>query len=135
MKRHIMPAIGLTLVPLIGYMLTKCKPKANHKLKNQLYVGVELGGTNFNVAIAEAVLSSQGEIIDFRIIMRKNGTTYQDPQQSLTEIKEFIESSYQAAILEDAEKRSLTFIGIASFGPLCLDANSPDFGAITTTPK
>jgi len=46
-------------------------------------VGIELGGTNYNVAIAEPILNNKGEIIDFKIIKRKNGVTYNDPEESL----------------------------------------------------
>ena len=31
--------------------------------------------------------------------------------------------------------KGIEALGIGSFGPLCLDPDSPDFGAITTTPK
>jgi len=42
-------------------------------------VGVELGGTNFNVAIAQPIFSQAGEVIDFKIVRRKNGHTYHGP--------------------------------------------------------
>jgi hypothetical protein len=46
-------------------------------------VGIELGGTNYNVAIAEPILNNNGEILDFRITKRKNGITYTNPEESI----------------------------------------------------
>ena len=83
MKKAILVALGVTLVPLIGYLISKSS-RREKRYSTQLYVGIELGGTNYNVAIAESVLNNQGQILDFNIIKRKNGTTYQDPQKALT---------------------------------------------------
>jgi hypothetical protein len=35
------------------------------KQKKAIYVGIELGGTNYNVAIGRPIISSQGKIIEF----------------------------------------------------------------------
>ena len=35
------------------------------KQKKAIYVGIELGGTNYNVAIAKPIISSKGKIIEF----------------------------------------------------------------------
>lgn len=118
--------MSLAVLPLLGYLVQRARNSKAKGSHHQLYIGIELGGTNFNVAVAEPVLSNQGEVIDFRIIKKKNGTTYHDPSQSIAEIIEFIESVHE---------QPLTFIGIASFGPLCLEPDSPLFGTITTTPK
>lgn len=50
---------------------------------NRRYVGIELGGTSYNVAIARPVLSPSNNILDFDIIARKSGITYENPAQSL----------------------------------------------------
>lgn len=77
MKKEIVAAVGIITLPLLGYLVQKFKNNPQQKNKqNQLYVGVELGGTNYNVAVAEPVVSNQGDIIDFKIIKRKNGKTY-----------------------------------------------------------
>lgn len=59
MKKSVLAALGITLVPLIGYIISKTG-RQSKKHSPQLYVGIELGGTNYNVAIAESVLNNQG---------------------------------------------------------------------------
>lgn len=78
MKKLIFSAVGLTLVPIIGFLISKARSKQS-KPKPRLYVGIELGGTNYNVAIAESVHNNNGDILDFRVLKRKNGNTYQNP--------------------------------------------------------
>lgn len=74
-------ALPLGMLPLLGYVWHRYKGSASKQKKsNGLYVGIELGGTNYSVAIAEPVINNQGEIIDFRILKRKNGNTYFDPR-------------------------------------------------------
>lgn len=51
MKKIILSAIGLTIIPLIGYFISKSQRKVK-KNQSKLYAGIELGGTNYNVAIA-----------------------------------------------------------------------------------
>jgi predicted NBD/HSP70 family sugar kinase len=133
-QKQILVGAGIVLVPTIGWLLAK-KDSKKDRNKNTLVVGIELGGTNYTVAIAEPVFNHQGEVLDFRIVKKKNGTTYQDPVQSLEEIKEFIDSSHQSVILQEKDFKPISFVGIASFGPLCLDKTSENYGAITTTPK
>ena len=38
-------------------------------------------------------------------------------------------------MIEFFKERNVEALGIGSFGPLCLDKNSPEYGSITTTPK
>ena len=38
-------------------------------------------------------------------------------------------------LIDFFKKQEIEALGIGSFGPLSLDPNAPDFGAITTTPK
>jgi len=67
--------------------------KSNKKEPTGLYVGIELGGTNYNVAIGEAVRNREGKITNFNIVKRKSGITYEDPNKSIQEIVEFIAQS------------------------------------------
>ena len=83
-------AIGILILPLAGYLYQKAR-NANRD-KKQLYVGVELGGTNYKVAIGQSVTNNKGQVIDFKIIKRKEGVTYNDPKECLAEIVEFISS-------------------------------------------
>ncbi len=57
------------------------------------HVGIELGGTNYNVAIARPLRDNHHRIIDFHIIARKAGITYENPTQTLEEINAFIKSN------------------------------------------
>jgi fructokinase len=58
----------------------------------------------------------------------KDGKTYENPETVFQEIVHFIKAN-------EPEEGGYSFIGIASFGPLCLDESSPKYGSITTTPK
>ena len=75
---------------------------------------VEAGGTKFRCA----VVSSDLTIVDFRYVL----TT--DPDTTLATVAEFLGRSEAVAAL-----------GIASFGPVDLDPDSPGYGSIMDTPK
>jgi fructokinase len=77
------------------------------------YAGVELGGTKCVVILA----SGPDEVVAREIVPTSS------PEETLGRI-ETILSSWEFAAL-----------GIASFGPLDLDPQSPAYGRITTTPK
>lgn len=118
------------LIPLLAsYWSNRKRVESEAEKWAGRVVGIELGGTNYNVAIAEPILNNKAELIDFKIVKRKAGITYADPEQSLSEIIEFITAH------QGPEDKPYLFIGIASFGPLCLKAGSPLYGSITTTPK
>ena len=80
MRKEWFYALGLAVIPLVGFIVKRIKSSnTNKSRKSQLFIGIELGGTNFNVAVAEPVISNNGQIIDFDILKRKSGTTYQNP--------------------------------------------------------
>ncbi len=83
-------------------------------MANRLLGAVEAGGTKFRCA----VVSSDLTIVDSRYVL----TT--DPETTLATVVEFFERSEPVAAL-----------GIASFGPVDLDPDSPGYGSITDTPK
>ncbi len=86
------------------------------KIDNQLIAGIELGGTKTIALIARGT-----EILDeFRI-----------PSTSADEVLEPVSNWLKKA----REKYDFKAIGIASFGPVCLDKNSSQYGFITSTPK
>jgi len=73
-------SVGVAIPVVINYIINSFKGKKRiQKLKDKRFVGIELGGTNYNVAIAEPILNNRGEIIDFNIVKRKSGVTYNDP--------------------------------------------------------
>jgi fructokinase len=83
----------------------------------RLLGGVEAGGTKFACVVGRAPDDIVAEI-------RIPTTT---PAETLARV---------AAFLRDyASREGLAAVGIASFGPVDLDRQSPTFGSITTTPK
>ncbi len=83
-----------------------------------LYGGIEAGGTKFVCALASGPN-------DIRAEERFPTTT---PDETFSRVIQFFNEQQE-------QHGSLTAIGIASFGPVELNPNSPTFGYITTTPK
>ena len=83
----------------------------------QLYGGIEAGGTKFNCIVA----SSPDHIVQETRIPT---TT---PEETLGKTIEF----FRPFVAE----RQIDSIGIACFGPVDLDPDSPTYGFITATPK
>lgn len=79
-----------------------------------LVAAVEMGGTKINLAVG----TGPGDLRAEAIIP----TT--DPQTTIAGIVEFLRA-YSA----------IEAVGVASFGPVCLDKASPDWGNITATTK
>lgn len=86
-------------------------------MTDQLYGGIEGGGTKFVCAIMEA----NGQILT----ESRFDTT--NPQTTLSTCAEFFESH--------AHLGTLSALGIASFGPVDPNLNSPTYGHILNTPK
>jgi fructokinase len=82
-------------------------------MTGRLIGGLEAGGTKFVCAVGRGP-----DIVE----ETKFGTT--TPAETLARAVEFFKGQTQLAAL-----------GVASFGPIDLDASSPTFGFITTTPK
>jgi fructokinase len=83
---------------------------------NKVYGGIETGGTKFVCAIGTA---------PDNLIKTQFATT--SPDETIGKVIDFFKNN--------THLKQLTAIGIASFGPLDLDKNSPTYGYITTTPK
>ena len=89
-------------------------------MKNQpknYYVGIEAGGTKFVCAIAS----------DPENIVAETSFPTTNPEETMKNVHEFI--------LTNSKGINIVSIGIASFGPVDLDLDSPTFGFITSTPK
>jgi fructokinase len=78
-----------------------------------LYGAIEAGGTKFVCAVG----NETGEIIEKVTIPTLT------PDETMPQVLEFL------------RKYDLNAIGIGSFGPVDLNAQSPTYGSITTTPK
>ncbi len=85
--------------------------------REHLYGGVEGGGTKFVCLVG----SDPERILDKRIV----ATT--TPDETLQQVVQFFQPYTSSGRLEA--------IGVASFGPLDLNPNSPTYGHITSTPK
>ncbi|MCK4871005.1 MAG: ROK family protein [Gammaproteobacteria bacterium] len=84
---------------------------------NKLFAGIEAGGTKFVCAIGD----SSGTILNREVIP----TTV--PDETMPLVIKYLQDNYA--------KTPFSAIGVASFGPVDPDPNSPTFGYITTTPK
>ncbi len=78
-----------------------------------LYGALEAGGTKMVCAIGD----ESGKILEQCSIPTRM------PEETLSSIIEYF------------RKKEISALGIASFGPLCLDKSKPKYGYITTTPK
>jgi fructokinase len=85
-------------------------------MREKVYGGIETGGTKFVCAAG----TTPGDLVKMRF-----ATT--SPDESIEKAVDFFQDC--SGLMQ------LTAIGIASFGPLDLDENSPTYGCITTTPK
>lgn len=79
------------------------------------YAAVEAGGTSFSVAISEDPDTT-------KIVESANFPTT-SPQETLDKVVAWL------------KERKFDSLGVASFGPVDLDEESPHYGYITTTPK
>ena len=82
-----------------------------------LFGGIEAGGTKFVCAVGTGPDDLRNEV-------RFSTTT---PDETIGQAIEYFQEQHQ--------KEALTAIGIASFGPVDPNPESPTFGYITTTPK
>jgi len=54
-------SLGVIIPPLVNFISALKKNNDNKlKLAGKRFVGIELGGTNYNVAIAEPILNNKG---------------------------------------------------------------------------
>lgn len=81
------------------------------------YAGVELGGTKVMVGFGSGPQ-------DLRSVVRIPTTT---PEETLSAVAQVITAW--------AETNALSGVGIASFGPLRVDVQAPDYGRMLATPK
>jgi fructokinase len=82
-----------------------------------IYGGIEAGGTKFVCGIG----NPDGEVLERVVIPTR------DPEKTLGEVVDYFK--------EIEKRQKIHGIGLASFGPLDLDKDSPTYGYITSTPK
>ena len=89
------------------------------KTSGNVYGGIEAGGTKFICAIGTGPTD---------LLVKQFKTT--TPQKTIDEVVNF----FKHYNMEETDRR-LVAIGVASFGPLDLNKESPRYGYITNTPK
>lgn len=89
------------------------------KTSGNVYGGIEAGGTKFICAVGTDPTD---------LLVRRFKTT--TPQKTIGEVVKF----FKQYTIEESDRRPVA-IGIASFGPLDLNKESPRYGCITNTPK
>ena len=82
-----------------------------------IYGGIESGGTKFVCGIG----NPEGKVLDRVVIPTR------DPEETLGEVVDYFK--------EIQKRQKIHGIGLASFGPLDLNPESPTYGFITSTPK
>ncbi|KAL4471445.1 hypothetical protein ABPG74_008338 [Tetrahymena malaccensis] len=97
--------------------------KRKQQVITQRFACIELGGTSIRLAIGikethpDGTQTCKFDQESFKTIETK------EPEDNIQQIKEYFEN------------QNIDSVGIASFGPICLDETSEQYGYITTTPK
>ena len=79
----ILTAFGVGLIaPKIVEVLgkTACKLVRAKKQHSHIYVGIELGGTNYNIAFGKPEFDKSGNLIDFKLFKQASGRVSDKPQ-------------------------------------------------------
>ena len=87
-------------------------------MKKPLLAAIEAGGTKFNLAVGYGFDDSLRQV---RIVTNK-------PAQTLAECADFFRQA-------ETDFGGISALGIAAFGPINLNKNSPRYGTILNTPK
>jgi len=115
---------GVVGLGLAAYTLSARgeKPKEETLNKGNTYhIGVETGGTGCKVGIFQKI---DGKFS--HTIVRKFFVETTTPKDTVQKMCDYINN-----------QKDLTFssMGVAAFGPLCLNKSSSQFGSVTSTPK
>ena len=124
-----------------------------------LLVGVELGGTSSSVCVASCAapgvllarhtLPTSAPESTLRALAAwaaDQQLAHASPSNQEEHLHHHQHQSHQHHHHHDSDHQShqhehqpvhagVVAVGIASFGPVCLDVSSPDYGRVTTTPK
>jgi len=93
--------------------------------REEAIVGIELGGTTIVIAIGKRSFNQFGIALPPEIF-RKYEFETEDPKKSVETMFKWLKKH---TVME------YDCIGVASFGPICLDKSSQQYGYITSTPK
>ena len=113
-------SVGLTA--LIAYRLSKNKKQGHSKKESTNILGLEMGGTGCKISLINRRWNKTTGKYDYQIVSRHE-TESTSPTETVDRLLAFVQGS------------QFSQIGIASFGPVCLNKNDPAYGSITSTPK
>lgn len=104
---------------VLGYgLFSKSQAEAAPPQDGKLYhIGIETGGTTCKVGIMHGAKSLT--------IIKRLVVETTTPKETVKKLCAFI----------NEQEEVFASVGIAAFGPLCLDRGSPSYGSVTTTPK
>jgi len=123
-KKKLVPNWPYILGGIIGlaasYKVLQFSKKSS--LKDENILSIELGGTNAKIALIKKTYNKNTQKYNFEILKRFEIST-NEPEKTIE------------TLLSLVQGEKFSSIGIASFGPLCLNQSDPNFGSITTTPK
>ncbi len=121
-KKYLYLIGGLSLG--IGALIALNKSKKTKKPKRltENLIGIEMGGTGSKISVINRRWNASANKYDYQVLSRF-GVDSTTPEETVSRLLEFIRGT------------EFTQIGIASFGPVCLNPKDPYFGCITTTPK
>jgi len=118
---YVLGGLTLGLGALFAINKASKKDKKAKKLTENL-IGIEMGGTGSKISIINRRWNTSTNKYDYQV-MSRFGVDSTTPEETVSRLLEFIRG------------QEFTQIGIASFGPVCLNPKDPYFGCITTTPK
>lgn len=113
-------SVGLGL--LIAARLSRKNDKSSAKKESTNILGLEMGGTGCKISLINKRWNKTTGKYDYQIVSRHE-TESTSPTETVDRLLAFIQGS------------EFSQIGIASFGPVCLNKNDPAYGSITSTPK
>ena len=109
-------AVGVSAV-LLGMWQYKSMQTADEEKEETYHIGIETGGTSCKVAIMKDLKSL--ELYKSKVF----DTT--EPDATIAEICKWI----------NGQPYVFSSLGVAAFGPLCLDKSKAAYGTVTSTPK
>ena len=87
---------------IAGYLLPKVAGYVGQMIWQSLekrhaekgtYVGIELGGTNYNIGFGHPEFNREGKIVSFSLRKQTSGRTTENAEQTLDEIINYIKSA------------------------------------------
>ena len=102
--------------------LTKQKSQKKELRLTENLIGIEMGGTGSKISVINKRWNNTKNKYDYQVVNRF-GCDSTTPEETVTTLLDFIKGT------------EFTQVGIASFGPVCLNKSDPAFGSITSTPK